>query len=60
MTFNELSPQQTEITVTLQYVVPNVTGGEKVARLFKDPEEMLEGDLRRFKAWVENRVPAAR
>ncbi|PYQ23040.1 MAG: cyclase [Acidobacteria bacterium] len=60
VTFNELSPQQTEITVTLQYVVPNVTGGEKVARLFKDPEEMLEGDLRRFKAWVENRVPAAR
>jgi uncharacterized membrane protein len=60
VTFNDLSPQETEVTVTLQYVLPGGLAGEAVARLLSDPEEMLEEDLRRFKAHVENRVPAGR
>ena len=59
VTFNELAPSQTEITVMLQYVVPAGTLGEKAARVLSDPDGMLEEDLRRFKAHVEQRVPAA-
>ena len=60
VTFNELPNNQTEITVTLQYVAPGGAAGEKVARLLKNPEQMLEEDLRNFKAFVEGRVATAR
>jgi uncharacterized membrane protein len=60
VTFNQLSPQQTEVTVTLQYVPPGGIAGEAAARLLSDPEEMLEEDLLRFKSYVENRVTANR
>jgi uncharacterized membrane protein len=60
VTFNELSPRETEVTVTLQYVAPGGAVGEAAARLLSDPEEMLEADLRRFKAYVESEVPAGR
>jgi uncharacterized membrane protein len=60
VTFNDLSPQETEVTVTLQYVPPGGIAGEAAARLLSDPEEMLEEDLRRFKSYVESRVPARR
>ena len=60
VTFNELPGRQTEITVTLQYVAPGGAAGEKLAQLLANPEEMLEEDLRNFKAFVEGRVPVAR
>jgi uncharacterized membrane protein len=60
VTFNELPNAQTEVTVTLQYVAPGGAAGEKVAALLSNPEEMVEEDLRNFKAFVEGRVPAAR
>lgn len=58
VTFTELPNGQTEVTVTLQYVAPGGAAGEKAAQLLKNPEEMLEEDLRNFKAYVEGRVPA--
>jgi uncharacterized membrane protein len=60
VTFNALPNGQTEVTVMLKYVPPGGVAGEKVAQLLKNPEEMLEEDLRNFKAFVEGRVPAAR
>jgi uncharacterized membrane protein len=60
VTFNQLSPQQTEVTVTLQYVPPGGIAGEAAARLLSDPEEMLEEDLLRFKSYVESGVTANR
>lgn len=60
VTFNELSPQETEITVTLQYVPPGGAAGEAAARLLSNPEAMLEEDLRGFKSYVESSVPARR
>jgi uncharacterized membrane protein len=60
VTFNDLPDRQTEVTVTLQYVAPGGAAGEKLAHLLVNPEEMLEEDLRSFKAYVEGRVPAPR
>ena len=60
VTFNQLSSQQTEVTVTLQYVPPGGIAGEAAARLLSDPEEMLEEDLLRFKSYVESGVTANR
>ena len=60
VTFNEMPNNQTEITVTLQYVAPGGAAGEKIAALLTNPEHMLEEDLRNFKAFVEGRVPATR
>ena len=57
--FADLPGGQTEVTVTLQYVAPGGAAGEKLAQLLTNPEEMLEEDLQRFKAFVEGRVPAA-
>lgn len=57
--FNRLSAEETEVTVTLQYVAPGGAVGEKAAQLVGDPAHMLEEDLRNFKAFVEGRVPAA-
>jgi uncharacterized membrane protein len=51
--FAEIGPDETDVTVTLQYVPPAGLAGELVAELFGDPEERLAGDLRRFKAHVE-------
>jgi uncharacterized membrane protein len=58
VTFNELPNGQTEVAVTLKYVPPGGAAGEKLAHLLKNPEEMLEEDLRNFKAMVEGRVGA--
>jgi uncharacterized membrane protein len=60
VTFQELPDDQTDVTVTMQYVAPGGAAGEKVAQLLKNPEEMLAEDLRNFKAFVEGRVPAAK
>ena len=56
VTFNDLGKGQTEITVTLQWVVPASKGGEKLASLVADPEKRLEEDLLSFKHYVEQDV----
>jgi len=61
VTFNDLGKNQTEVTVTLQWVVPASKGGETLAGLVTDPEKRLEEDLLRFKTFVEaGKVPASR
>ena len=42
-----------EIAVTLQYVPPARALGEAVAKIFSDPAEQLEEDLKNFKAYAE-------
>jgi uncharacterized membrane protein len=53
VTFKQLPNDQTEVTVTLQYVPPAGALGEVVAKLLKDPEKQLEEDLSNFKAYAE-------
>lgn len=54
VTFKQLPENQTEVTVTLQYTPPAGALGEAVAKLFKDPEDQLEEDLKNFKLYAEN------
>ncbi len=51
--FNPLPHGDTEITVTLQYVMPAGAAGRAVAGLFADTDKDLQEDLRRFKANAE-------
>lgn len=60
VTFNDLGDGQTEVTVTLQWVVPASKGGEKLAGLFADPPKRLEEDLLAFKHYVERGVRITR
>lgn len=53
VTFTSLPQNQTEVTVTLQYVPPMGALGEAVAKLFTNPEEQLSEDLRNFKTFAE-------
>jgi uncharacterized membrane protein len=53
VTFNSLPSNQTEVTVTLQYIPPAGIAGEVVADLFSDPERRLDEDLRNFKRYIE-------
>jgi uncharacterized membrane protein len=53
VTFKELPQNETEIAVTLQYVPPAGALGEVVAKIFSDPAEQLEADLKNFKAYAE-------
>jgi uncharacterized membrane protein len=54
VTFTALPQDETEITVTFQYVPPHGALGDIVARLFADPEAQLTSDLRKFKAFAEH------
>jgi uncharacterized membrane protein len=56
VTFTGLPKEQTEVTVTLQYDPPAGIAGEVAARLFANPEERLEEDLRNFKRFAERRL----
>jgi len=60
VTFNDLGKGQTEVTVTLQWVVPAAKGGETLMGLVADPAKRLEEDLLSFKHYVEQgvRTPA--
>ena len=60
VTFNDLGQGQTEVTVTLQWVVPASKGGEKLMGLFADPPKRLEEDLLAFKHYVERGVRITR
>jgi uncharacterized membrane protein len=53
VTFNGLPQNQTEVTVTLQYVPPAGRTGEIAAKLFSNPEAQLREDLHNFKAYAE-------
>jgi uncharacterized membrane protein len=54
--FAELPNDQTQVTVTLQYVPPAGKVGELAARLFERPEQRLEEDLARFKTYAESQA----
>jgi uncharacterized membrane protein len=60
VTFNELANNETEVTVTVQYV-PRKGGklGEAFAEMFSNPEEQLEEDLNNFKELIESRSSRA-
>jgi uncharacterized membrane protein len=53
VTFNSLPHEETEITVVMQYQPVAGKAGEAIARLLTNPEEILEEDLRNFKAFAE-------
>jgi uncharacterized membrane protein len=55
VTFNSLPSNQTEVTVTLQYIPPAGIAGEVIADLFSDPERRLDEDLRNFKRYIEKK-----
>jgi uncharacterized membrane protein len=55
VTFVELGTGQTQVNLTIQWVVPASKGGETLAGLFTDPEKRLEQDLYSFKTYVEGR-----
>jgi uncharacterized membrane protein len=56
VTFVELGNGQTQVNVTMQWVVPAGMGGETLAGLLADPEKRLEQDLYHFKTYVEGRT----
>ncbi len=52
VTFNPISNKETEVTVVLQ-VTPPAKIGDALARLFNQPHQQLEEDLRNFKQYAE-------
>lgn len=54
VTFEESGPDQTKVTVGLEYSPTGGVLGEAVAKLFSDPEDQLEEDLNRFKQVAES------
>jgi uncharacterized membrane protein len=55
VTFTELGPAETQVTVMMHYVPPAGFAGEALDDLVADPGGNLEEDLRRFKAYAEGR-----
>ena len=55
VTFVELGNGQTQVNLTIQWVVPRSKGGETLAGLLADPEKRVEEDLYNFKSYVEGR-----
>lgn len=58
VTFVELGTGQTQVNLTIQWVVPASMGGEMLAGLLTDPEKRVEQDLYNFKTYVEGRKAA--
>ena len=58
VTFAELGTGQTQVNLTIQWVVPARKGGEALAGFLTDPEKRLEEDLYNFKTYVEGRKAA--
>jgi len=54
VTFRELGPNETEVTVLLQYDPPAGAAGEALAELFANPEKRVQDDLEHFKEHVES------
>ena len=60
MTFADVGNRQTEVHVVMQwYDPPGGPIGDLLSRIFQNPEEMLQDDLRRFKGIVEGRTANA-
>jgi uncharacterized membrane protein len=55
VTFVELGTGQTQVNLTIQWVVPATRGGERLAGILADPEKRVEQDLYNFKSYVEGR-----
>jgi uncharacterized membrane protein len=51
--FEEIQPNRTRVTSTLQYEPPAGKAGEIVAELFSNPEKMVQQDLINFKKLLE-------
>ncbi len=51
--FADLPDDRTHVTVMMNYGVPGGKVGEAVAKLFSNPADRLEEDLRNFKAYIE-------
>lgn len=54
--FEELGPERTRVTSTLQYEPPAGALGEIVAQIFSNPEMMVKQDLENFKKLLEGKV----
>jgi uncharacterized membrane protein len=52
--FHEVGPNETEVTVTLEYDPPAGAAGEAFAELFANPEKRVQDDLEHFKEHVES------
>ena len=55
VTFVELGTGQTQVNLTIQWVVPPSKGERRLAGLIADPEKRVEQDLYNFKTYVEGR-----
>jgi uncharacterized membrane protein len=56
--FDEISPEKTRITATIQYEPPAGILGETVAQIFSNPNQMVKDSLSKFKNLVEKSVMA--
>jgi uncharacterized membrane protein len=56
--FDELSPEMTRITATIQYEPPAGILGETVAQLFSNPSQMVKDSLFKFKNVLESDITA--
>jgi uncharacterized membrane protein len=60
VTFSELSGDETEVHIVMQWFdTPGGMIGEAASRVLRNPDEMVEEDLRRFKDIAEGRMPQA-
>jgi hypothetical protein len=51
--FDEVAPEKTQVTCTVQYEPPAGGVGSIVAHIFSDPQHMVNDDLKNFKNLVE-------
>ena len=60
VTFNDLTNNQTEMTVNIQYVPPAGKIGEFASKVLEKPREKITEGLRDFKAFAEGRESTVR
>jgi uncharacterized membrane protein len=61
VSFKQLNPTETEVTVMMHYDPPAGMAGDLVSKFFGDLDKKVEQDLRNFKAYAEGmteRTPA--
>lgn len=54
VTFKDLPENETEMTVTMQYVPPAGKVGEAVSKVLENPRDKISSGLRDFKSFAEN------
>lgn len=54
VTFKDLPEDETELTVTMQYVPPAGKVGDVVSKVLENPRNKISEGLRDFKAYAEN------